>query len=239
MRKIAFVVACTIWLLLSFTLLSEAVLPGLSGKVTSQTAPSSCQLIDISESPQVYIAQAAPANQQKPQASPSTQPAPQPPSQPQANQSQPQTVSSPSPPPPAPPPPARRGEISFNFDDADIYEVAQTVFGDIVKANYIIDPKVKGRVTFMGLDPSNNLRLFLQILATEGNLQVLSSPHILVSDNKEAKIQVGRQVPIATSETLTTTAPAQTTTTIKYKDIGIILKVKPQINEGKEAEQAG
>ncbi|MGZ6223864.1 MAG: type II secretion system protein GspD, partial [Syntrophales bacterium] len=56
------------------------------------------------------------------------------------------------------------------------------------------------------------------------------SPHIMVSDNREAKIQVGQQVPIATSETFGTpgVAPQQT---IQYQDIGIILKVKPQIND--------
>jgi general secretion pathway protein D len=52
----------------------------------------------------------------------------------------------------------------------------------------------------------------------------------MVSDNREARIQVGQQVPIATSETFgsTTVAPQRT---IQYKDIGIILKVKPQIND--------
>jgi len=44
-----------------------------------------------------------------------------------------------------------RGSISLNFDDADIYSVIQTVFSEILKVNYIIDPKVKGRVTFRRL----------------------------------------------------------------------------------------
>jgi general secretion pathway protein D len=51
-----------------------------------------------------------------------------------------------------------------------------------------------------------------------------------VTDNKEARIQVGEQVPIVTTETIaSTTTNAQRT--IQYKDIGIILKVKPRINE--------
>lgn len=60
--------------------------------------------------------------------------------------------------------------------------------------------------------------------------KLLAAPHILVSDNREARIQVGQQVPIVTSETFgsTTVAPQRT---IEYKDIGIILKVKPQIND--------
>ncbi|HLA00838.1 MAG TPA: type II and III secretion system protein, partial [Thermodesulfovibrionales bacterium] len=62
--------------------------------------------------------------------------------------------------------------------------------------------------------------------------KILASPHILVSDNREASIQVGQQIPIATS---TITDPGQTSTavtsSVQYKDIGIILKVKPQVNE--------
>lgn len=81
-------------------------------------------------------------------------------------------------------------------------------------------------------DPSGKVRLLLQSLAEDNKAKVLSSPHILVSDNREARIQVGDQVPIATSQTTNTeTTPAQTTTTIQYKDTGTILKVKPQIND--------
>ena len=68
-------------------------------------------------------------------------------------------------------------------------------------------------------------------MATKSKAKLLAAPQILVSDNREARIQVGQQVPIVTSETYgsTTIAPQRT---IQYKDIGIILKVKPRINEG-------
>jgi type II secretory pathway component GspD/PulD (secretin) len=50
--------------------------------------------------------------------------------------------------------PARaNGMISLNFDDADVYSVAQTVFGEILRVNYIIDQRVKGRVTFRSVAP--------------------------------------------------------------------------------------
>lgn len=86
--------------------------------------------------------------------------------------------------------------------------------------------------SYSAADSAGKVRLALQSLADDNMAKVLSSPHILVSDNREAKIQVGDQVPIATSETTNTgTTPAQTTTTIQYKDTGTILKVKPQIND--------
>ena len=49
--------------------------------------------------------------------------------------------------------PDRRGDVSFNFDDADLYSVIQTVFGEILRVNYIVDPKVTGRVTFRTVTP--------------------------------------------------------------------------------------
>ncbi len=90
--------------------------------------------------------------------------------------------------------------------------------------------------TFVGTDPKGVVRAVLTALAEESKAKVLAAPHILVSDNREARIQVGRQVPIATSTTTTpltggTEATNYSTSTIQYKDIGIILKVKPQIND--------
>src|SRR5208283_1995354 len=48
---------------------------------------------------------------------------------------------------------AKKAEVNFNFDDADIFEVIQTVFGDILKVNYMIDPRIKGRVNFRTITP--------------------------------------------------------------------------------------
>jgi general secretion pathway protein D len=74
------------------------------------------------------------------------------------------------------------------------------------------------------------VRALVTALASESKGRVLAAPHILVSDNHEARIQVGQSVPIVTAQTYGTPgiAPQQV---IEYKDIGIILKVKPQVNE--------
>jgi len=85
--------------------------------------------------------------------------------------------------------------------------------------------------TFVGTDAAGAIRAFITAQATDSKAKVLAAPHILVSDNREARIQVGQQVPIVTSETIATSAvPAQRT--IQYRDIGVILKVKPRVNEG-------
>jgi general secretion pathway protein D len=84
--------------------------------------------------------------------------------------------------------------------------------------------------SYVGTDEKGLYRAYINALASESKGKLLAAPHILVSDNREARIQVGQQVPIVTSETFgsTTVAPQRT---IQYKDIGIILKVKPQVND--------
>ncbi len=88
--------------------------------------------------------------------------------------------------------------------------------------------------TFLGIDRTGLIQGFLQALATESKVNVLASPHILAADNREARIQIGNQVPIVTSETpISTVGTAGTSVSrsIQYKDTGVILKIKPLINE--------
>lgn len=55
---------------------------------------------------------------------------------------------------PTPPKPEKKqADVSFFFDDADVYEVIQTIFGEVLKVNYIVDPKIKGRVNFRTTTP--------------------------------------------------------------------------------------
>ena len=85
-------------------------------------------------------------------------------------------------------------------------------------------------LALVGTDDQGVVRAYVNALASEDRAKLLAAPHILVSDNREARIQVGSQVPIVTSETFGsgTVAPQRT---IQYKDTGIILKVKPQVND--------
>ncbi len=92
------------------------------------------------------------------------------------------------------------------------------------------DTTGSGTFTFAGT-VGGDFKTVIDMLATDSRAKLLAVPHVLVSDNKEARIQVGQQVPVVSSETFGsgTVAPQRT---IQYKDIGIILKVKPRINEG-------
>ncbi len=88
-----------------------------------------------------------------------------------------------------------------------------------------------GGFTFLATDPTGIVRARIESLSSDSRAKVLASPRILVLDNREAKIQIGDQVPVSTSET-TYADTENRTRTIQYKDTGVILKVKPQVNEG-------
>jgi len=77
----------------------------------------------------------------------------------------------------------------------------------------------------------SSLANFLQ---QDGLTNVLSTPTLLTLDNEEAKIVVGQNVPFATGQyTNSNTANGSVTpfTTFDRKDVGITLRVKPQISE--------
>jgi general secretion pathway protein D len=46
-----------------------------------------------------------------------------------------------------------KGDITLNFEQADLREVVQTVLGELLKASYILDPGVKGKVTIQTGSP--------------------------------------------------------------------------------------
>jgi general secretion pathway protein D len=86
------------------------------------------------------------------------------------------------------------------------------------------------------VDLGGKVSAAIKAAATRGRLRVISSPHILASNNKEAKIQIGSSQPILTSTYSSTTAVTGAAGviegTIEYKDIGIILTVTPRISDG-------
>lgn len=75
--------------------------------------------------------------------------------------------------------------------------------------------------------------LLFSLSEFEGAVNVLSTPHILTSDNKEAEIIVGENVPFrAKLERESTTTAQPLLQSIERKDVGITLRLTPQISEG-------
>jgi len=90
-----------------------------------------------------------------------------------------------------------------------------------------------GQAGFTYAFASEALEAFLRAYARDNEVNILSTPHILVADNTEAKIDIGEEVPIVTSEYTPTTIETNTSLSrsIEYRDTGILLTVTPRIND--------
>lgn len=84
----------------------------------------------------------------------------------------------------------------------------------------------------------DRFRLFLNTLAGFTKINTLATPHILTQDNKEARIQVGQEVPIVTGTQTTVTGIAadgqNVFQTIQQRDVGRILTIRPHVNEKRQ-----
>lgn len=79
-------------------------------------------------------------------------------------------------------------------------------------------------------------------LASDDDANILSMPNLITLDNEEAKIIVGQNVPFITGQYTTTAsgggAGVNPFQTIERKDIGLSLRVRPQISEGGTVKMA-
>lgn len=77
------------------------------------------------------------------------------------------------------------------------------------------------------------LAAIANILQSQTNTNIVSTPNLITLDNEEAKIIVGSNVPFVTGQfTNTGTATTSPFQTIERKDVGITLRIRPQIGEG-------
>tara|TARA_B100000886_G_scaffold338734_1_gene302282 strand:+ start:1880 stop:3760 length:1881 start_codon:yes stop_codon:yes gene_type:complete len=75
--------------------------------------------------------------------------------------------------------------------------------------------------------------LLVQALKTDGATKVLSTPSVVTLDNEEATLTVGEEVPFQTgSFTNSNNVSTNPFTTINREEVGVTLKVKPQISKG-------
>lgn len=85
------------------------------------------------------------------------------------------------------------------------------------------------------VDSDLSMAVILNALEKQGNSNILSTPSLLTLDNEEAYITVGQNVPFITGS-YSNTGGANTVQnpfqTIERENVGITLKVTPQVNEG-------
>jgi len=75
-----------------------------------------------------------------------------------------------------------------------------------------------------------NIGAVVRALKSESGINILSTPQILTLDNQEAEIKVGKNVPYLTKGETTATTTGIQYVTYEYKDVGVNLKITPQIN---------
>ena len=94
---------------------------------------------------------------------------------------------------------------------------------------------VKGVLTIPGVNGQIlNLGLLVRALEADNNANILSTPTLLTLDNEEARIVIGQNVPFITGQYAVTGAGTTPTPfqTIERRDVGLTLKIRPQISEG-------
>ncbi len=88
----------------------------------------------------------------------------------------------------------------------------------------------------VGAETSSGVRygMILKALQTDSAANILSTPSIVTLDNEEAEIVVAQNLPFITGQFTGTGSldPANPFQTIERQDVGLTLKVTPQINEG-------
>lgn len=71
----------------------------------------------------------------------------------------------------------------------------------------------------------------IQAYKNDSEVSILSTPQIMTLDNEEAEINVGSNVPYLTRQDTTSSTTSINYNSYEYRDVGVILKVTPNINE--------
>lgn len=112
---------------------------------------------------------------------------------------------------------------------------AQNRSGQTQAPSYTLPFTLTGTTSAAGLSyllyKPDRIIAFFHALTTKGKVNILSSPRLLVRDQEEASIEVGSNIPIATSSSQTSDTTSTVTQSIEYKTVGIKLKIKPSIND--------
>jgi general secretion pathway protein D len=89
---------------------------------------------------------------------------------------------------------------------------------------------------FEHVEGESTIQGIIRAAASDSGTNIISAPHILTSDNEEAEIRIGDNIPIVTSRvqgaTGVTTGALSTSVNVERQDIGVTLRVTPQITEG-------
>ena len=78
---------------------------------------------------------------------------------------------------------------------------------------------------------TTNLQVVINALSAVTNVSVVSSPSLMVAENKRATLQVGNEVPIITQQQQSTTAVSAIVNSVSYRSTGVILGITPRLSD--------
>ena len=126
--------------------------------------------------------------------------------------------------------PEPSGPEIAGIDVSDVQALLTPLLAGAVPTNFVTAASVRtGSTLIQGV---------IRASATVNGTNILSSPNILTSDNEEAEIKVGANIPIITSRVQsasgidTTGNELASSVNVERQDIGVTLRVTPQISEG-------
>jgi general secretion pathway protein D len=127
-------------------------------------------------------------------------------------------------------------DFDRSFRDSTMKGFGGTSFGDINQARTnpfdltgLILGAADGTITFGG-ETFLNIAALVRALQTDSDVNILATPHLLTMDNQEAEIVVAENVPFKVRTTATASGfPVEE---IERKDVGLTLRLTPQISEG-------
>ena len=127
------------------------------------------------------------------------------------------------------------GIINYSNSGSPIADVANAAIAGA--SGGTVPTLLDGALVGFGRFGSNsfNYAAVLNALASDTNSNILSTPTLVTLDNEEAEIVIGENVPFVTGSFTSTGAGDSATNpfqTIQREDVGLTLKIKPQINEG-------
>jgi general secretion pathway protein D len=123
------------------------------------------------------------------------------------------------------------GGTNFNAALNDLLTAIATGNPLLLPGQGLIAGGIGGSVTLPDGTKVPAIAAVLRAAASKNNLNILSTPHLLTQNNKEAEIIVGENVPFITSTSRDSTNLANVINTIERKDVGITLRITPHIHE--------
>ena len=122
--------------------------------------------------------------------------------------------------------------LGFTAPTGTLAQILQNIASDALPTDLAVDEAplfAGGRINEAG----TSFGFLIRALASNSNVNLLSTPSITTMDNKKATISVGLNVPFRTGSTLTGSEGASNPfTTIRREDIGLTLEVIPHVHDG-------